>query len=539
MNWFYSISIRYKILFIVVLSILGFLFNLVYSYQVTNSNTLRLGDVSGVCYPALEHLDSNIVRLDKVKEALNAAGGGGEMDFVDDADEIVEQMNENFDRLVEIDRGMLDEVESLKSLLKTYYATARDLTVGMVNDEIKPERATVLARLMQEQLKEFGTSLSELRSKVYILFIDNLRETNESSELALKVSLVSGIAITFIVAISGVFISNTITSNIKNVVNSLEEMASGEGDLTHRLESKGNDEIGQLVTQFNSFVEKLQGIIGHIMGSAAQLSTAAEEMSSVSQSSNQNISQQQNEVNQVATAMNEMSATVLEVASNASHAAQAAQDASVQAGEGLSVVDHTISSINNLAGAVEEASAVINQLESDTDNIGVVLEVIRGISEQTNLLALNAAIEAARAGEQGRGFAVVADEVRTLASRTQESTLEIQAMIESLQSGSTRAVEVMDKGREQAVVSVGHAQKAGESLNGITQAVSSISDMNTQIATAAEEQTAVAEEINQNIVNISQLGEETVSGAQQTYTASEGLASLSNDLQMMLGQFKV
>ncbi|VAW65023.1 Methyl-accepting chemotaxis sensor/transducer protein, partial [hydrothermal vent metagenome] len=153
--------------------------------------------------------------------------------------------------------------------------------------------------------------------------------------------------------------------------------------------------------------------------------------------------------------------------------------------------------------------------------------------------ALNAAIEAARAGEQGRGFAVVADEVRTLASRTQESTLEIQAMIESLQSGSTRAVDVMSKGKEQAVISVGHAQKAGESLKGITQAVSSISDMNTQIATAAEEQTAVAEEINRNIVNISQLGEQTVSGAQQTSTASEELARLSSDLQMMLGQFKV
>ncbi len=539
MGWFYSISIRYKILFIVALSILGFLFNLVYSYQVTNSNTLRLSDVSGVCYPALEHLDSNIVRLDKVKEALNAAGGGGEMDFVDDADDIVEQMNADFNRLVEIDRGMLDEVENLKSLLKTYYSTARDLTVGMVDDDIDSARASVLARLMQEQLKEFAASLKDLRSKVYVLFIKNLRETNDSSELALKVSLASGIAIALIVAISGVFISSTITVSIKDVVNSLEEMASGEGDLTRRLESKGSDEIGQLVTQFNNFVEKLQGIIGHIMGSTAQLAAAAEEMSEVSQSSNQSINQQQDEVNQVATAMNEMSATVLEVASNASHAAQAAQDASSQAGEGLGVVDHTISSINNLAGAVEEASGVINQLESDTDNIGVVLEVIRGISEQTNLLALNAAIEAARAGEQGRGFAVVADEVRTLASRTQQSTLEIQAMIESLQTGSTRAVAVMDKGREQAEVSVGHAQKAGESLNGITLAVSSISDMNTQIATAAEEQTAVAEEINQNIVNISQLGENTVSGAQQIHTASEELARLSNDLQVMLGQFKV
>ncbi|VAW65138.1 Methyl-accepting chemotaxis sensor/transducer protein [hydrothermal vent metagenome] len=539
MSWFHSISIRYKILFIVVLSILGFIFNLAYSYQVTSQNTLRLNDVSGVYYPTLELLDTNIVRFDNVKEALNGAGGSGEMDFIDDADELILKMNEDFDRIVEIDDKLMNDIKNLKSLLKSYYSTARELTVGMVDGNIAQTRAAALVKLMQVQFKKTSKSLGGLRQSVHQLFTEKLQQTNNSSEFALKVGMSSGILIALVVVASGVFISNAVTRNINTVVKSLEKMASGEGDLTRRLESEGDDEIGQLVTQFNGFVEKLQGIIEHIMGSMTQLAAAAEEMSLVSENANQSSSQQQSEVNQVATAMNEMSATVQEVASNASHAAQAAQDASSQAGEGLGVVDHTISSINALASAVEEAATVINQLESDTGNIGVVLEVIRGISEQTNLLALNAAIEAARAGEQGRGFAVVADEVRTLASRTQQSTLEIQSMIESLQTGSTRAVEVMNKGKEQAVVSVGHAQKAGESLHGITQAVSSISDMNTQIATAAEEQTAVAEEINQNIVNISQLGEQTVSGAQQTSTASEELARLSNELQMMVGQFKV
>ncbi|NIA02649.1 MAG: methyl-accepting chemotaxis protein, partial [Planctomycetia bacterium] len=253
----------------------------------------------------------------------------------------------------------------------------------------------------------------------------------------------------------------------------------------------------------------------------------------------ENVDKQQAETGQVATAMNEMTTTVQEVACNATQTAEAANKANTETDSGRQIVTKTIESITELASEVETAAITIQQLESDSENIDSVVDVIRGISEQTNLLALNAAIEAARAGEQGRGFAVVADEVRTLASRTQESTLEIQSMIESLQTGAARAVEVMEQGRNKAQGSVENAARAGESLNVITSTVATISDMNTQIASAAEEQTAVAEEINRNIANISLLGDQTSEGARQTAASSEEMAQLAVQLQGLVGQFKV
>jgi methyl-accepting chemotaxis protein len=259
----------------------------------------------------------------------------------------------------------------------------------------------------------------------------------------------------------------------------------------------------------------------------------------VTSQTQQGMSQQRSETEQVATAMNEMAATIQEVARNAAEAANAAQQADTESQTGNRVVGATVESIDALAREVEKAADVIQKLQQDTDGIGKVLEVIRGIAEQTNLLALNAAIEAARAGEQGRGFAVVADEVRTLASHTQESTAEIQQMVERLQGRAAEAVKVMIEGRSRAEASVGQAAKAGSSLDAITNAVARINDMNTQIASAAEEQTTVAEEVNRSIVSISGVASQCSEGCNQTAGASQQLASLAADMQSLVGQFRV
>lgn len=345
------------------------------------------------------------------------------------------------------------------------------------------------------------------------------------------VALIMGLFIAFI-------IGKTIVNPLQSAVSAMNEIAKGDGDLTKRLNENGKDEIAHLGKAFNLFAERVRQMVLQVSGSTAQLAAAAEEMSVITNETNQGVQQQQSETEMVATAMNEMTATVQEVARHATEASEAAKSADSEANDGKNVVQQTVASINSLASEIENATSVINKLETDSDAIGSILDVIRGIAEQTNLLALNAAIEAARAGEQGRGFAVVADEVRTLASRTQQSTQEIQNMIESLQSGSRSAVKVMELSQEQSKQSVDKALHAQKSLEAITDAVTTISNMNIQIASAAKEQSNVSEEINKNVVSISQVVERTAEGAQQTQTSSHELSNLANELQLLVEQFK-
>lgn len=335
------------------------------------------------------------------------------------------------------------------------------------------------------------------------------------------------------------WLGKNISSPIRIASLAMDDIAEGDGDLTQRLDEKGKDEVSSLSAAFNHFAEKVRTMVSHVAGSTSQLAAAAEEMSSITQETTQGVQRQQAETEQVATAMNEMTATVQEVARHAAEAADAAKSANEETAQGNQIVDRVVHAINALASEIDHASGVIGKLESDAENIGSVLDVIRGIAEQTNLLALNAAIEAARAGEQGRGFAVVADEVRTLASRTQQSTEEIQQMIEQLQAGSVEAVQVMQSSTEKAQQSVTQAADAGASLDNINQAVKTITDMNIQIASAASEQGSVAEEINRNIVNINEVVKQTAEGASQTSHASDDLARLSSELQSLVHQFKV
>lgn len=329
----------------------------------------------------------------------------------------------------------------------------------------------------------------------------------------------------------------SITDVVDRLNLAAEQMAAG--DLTVRCEHYAKDELGQIAAAFNRIGEKFHSVIQELTKSTVQLASASEETSSITNDTSSRIRQQQSETEQVATAMNEMTSTVQEVARNASAADQAAKEADIKADEGIDVTAKALTATRDLANEMQQATEVIRKLEAESDNIGGVLDVIRGIAEQTNLLALNAAIEAARAGEQGRGFAVVADEVRTLAGRTQESTQEIQGMIERLQQGTKGAARVMEQGQSKAQNTLVHVEQADHTLEEINQAVARIKEMNAQIATAAEEQGAVAEEINRNVVAINDLSYQSAQGADQTAVASTEQARLAVSLQTMADRFKI
>jgi methyl-accepting chemotaxis protein len=358
------------------------------------------------------------------------------------------------------------------------------------------------------------------------------------AEMVLGMSL--ALLIVVAVGILGVFgLSRMITGPIRQVTARLREIAEGEGDLSRRLPAEGHNELAELARTFNLIVERIHAMVKEVAGVSTHLAAAAEELSLTSGETSEQVRHQLSETDQVATAIHEMTATVEEVARHAADAARAAQETDREAEAGSRVVEQAIAAIEALAHEVESAGQVIARLSDDSREIGAVLDVIRGVAAQTNLLALNAAIEAARAGEQGRGFAVVADEVRTLASRTQDSIQDIQGKIERVQSGSAGAVAVMEQGRVRAGEGVEQARQAGESLRAIAAAIARINDMNTQIASAAEEQSAVAEEINRNIQSMSQSVSQISDGAMQAASASGELARLAASLQDSSGRFRI
>ncbi len=364
---------------------------------------------------------------------------------------------------------------------------------------------------------------------------DLSEELHSGANTALITLLILASGMTAVVLFAVFFVANTIASPLKASVNFAEAISNG--DLTGHIDCNSKDEIGSLSNALNHMVVNLKEMVQDVDATTQQLSQAAGEMSQISSQTSNGVMQQQGELQQVSTAMTEMSQTVAEVADNAERAKDATKKANGEASDGRRIVDTTTASIKTLAGEVEGAGSVIKQLEAETANIGSVLDVIGGIAEQTNLLALNAAIEAARAGEQGRGFAVVADEVRTLASRTQEATLEIQKMTENLQRGASEAVLAMDKGRETAEQSVEQASKACDSLESIAAAFEMVSEMNNLIAVSSEQQHIVAQEIDKNIISINNVAGETAAGASQTEAASNELARLAGNLQQTLSKF--
>ncbi|MGI2206011.1 methyl-accepting chemotaxis protein [Shewanella oncorhynchi] len=431
--------------------------------------------------------------------------------LVKQAEVLFSPANQQIDTLVSRLRGLNGDVSSQLS--------ANILPLYQVIDPISNQ----ISELIALQIRVAG----EEKDRVNAIY---------QSSIIIFVALACAAMIISIVI--GLWVNRSVMNPINDILSKLK-LIHQDSDLTVKFTTFNHDELGQISTSLTQVIEHLRGILHSIAEAANTVNSSANELSSFTQATNKRMQQQQAETEQTATAMNEMTATVAEVAQSASAAADSAKDADTYAANGNNIVMQSINSMSQLSDQIQKTAQVIGFLSNESQNIGRVLDVIKSIAEQTNLLALNAAIEAARAGEQGRGFAVVADEVRTLAQRTQKSTQEIEAMIATLQQGVKEAVNAMEIGINQVDDANDKANQAGQALKEIVSSVDSITELNTHIATAAEEQSSVAESINRSIIAISDIAEHSTASAAELSESVVNLTKLANSMRNQVSAFKL
>ncbi|MCF5221993.1 HAMP domain-containing protein [Pseudomonas syringae] len=421
------------------------------------------------------------------------------------------------------DAGNRERITQLETALRNYRASIDAFKV-----------TTQTAGAVRKDLTTQGAAIVKLGEELYGI---QMQLAKADTAKARNLQLGCVVLVMLFGILAAVIITRQITRPLRDTLAIVERIASG--DLTHSAAITRRDELGVLQQGIQRMGATLRDLISGIRDGVTQIASAAEQLSAVTEQTSAGVNSQKVETDQVATAMHEMSATVHEVARNAEQASVAASDADKQAREGDKVVGEAIQQIERLAAEVVRSSDAMNVLEQDSDKIGKVMDVIKAVAEQTNLLALNAAIEAARAGEAGRGFAVVADEVRGLAQRTQQSTEEIEGLVAALQNGTRQVSGIMLGSRTLTDSSVELTRKAGTSLESITRTVSNIQAMNQQIAAAAEQQSSVADEISRSIVNVRDVSEQTAEASEETAASSVELARLGGQLQMMVSHFRV
>ncbi|MCW9047179.1 MAG: methyl-accepting chemotaxis protein, partial [Gammaproteobacteria bacterium] len=455
-------------------------------------------------------------------------------DGFDEAKNNANQFKKLIQELTELDPDNAEIFQSMLPVFDAYYETGKKMAQAYIDEG--PAGGNLMMSEFDKVAAEISIKVDSLLSST-IENMNNALVNQEHAEKSSKTYFIAGNFAIFIGIVVLFFVMNRSLATLPTAVENIQEVA--KGDLTIQISSTSNDEIGLLLQSVEELRHHLVDLISQISDTTSQLTHSSDDIIKITHATADHTTNQQSETQLVAAAMTEMTSTIQEVVRNINVTAEKAHNTSNEASSGKQVINQAASQIQELSSQLEIAGDTIQQLEQDTESITTILDVIRGISEQTNLLALNAAIEAARAGEQGRGFAVVADEVRALASRTQESTEEINHMIEKLLSGSHQAVDVTNICREQAKQAVEQISIVRNNLDTITNSVSEISDMSNQVATATEEQAAVSEEINRNIVRIEDMSNQIVNGVSELSNSSDGLTLQANALNNMIQQFKI
>lgn len=538
MNFLSRLSIAVKLYMIPGIGIISFLAYVAITSYTASTNKELLERAKSEQFPALLESKNALVGMKNVKSNLSSAVTTGDEDSLDNADSEALLVKQSLGTLQQLTPSIREAINPILADFNNYYNMASTVSKSMIDGTADFSKIAETARQMDEAFVRSTTALSQFSDNQLILFETAIADANSAADALSDIGIVMGVVTTILLLGVAIPIVNNFRTSIGDLVVSFKDIAQEDGDLTKRINTNNKDEIGELVYWFNQFIEKLQHVVKDIGNASKPLATLADNLNQVSDSARHTISAQQLSAAEAKSAVDNMTTSVSSVAQSASDAASAAGEASSAADAGQKVVNLTVSNIQSLAERVDETAVVIKKLEQDSNQVGVVLDVIKGIAEQTNLLALNAAIEAARAGEQGRGFAVVADEVRTLASRTQKSTEEIQKTIEQLQNAARSAVSVMGKGTEQAALSVNEANQAGQSLGAITKTISRITAMNDQIAESTKEQQTVSLLISKSVDNINARTEDTASSSERLTTVSQELEQLSSDFSRIMQQFK-
>lgn len=539
MAFFSKISLKYKILSIALIGAIGFVSYLAFNFKTASNNDARLSKIQNVNFPILDKTGKIWLELFAARTALQTAISEGESDLIGEAESHQSNILKYLSEIEQSENTYESPVAKLRTGLNRYISSAKELTTGMIDGSLELSKMGQMAQTMNSQYQSFSAELSQFRETALLDFSDRLDQAKQESQRALNTGVILGTSIIIILCIVAWWVSSIVVSNINRIVKELEGMATGKGDLTVRLETTAQDEIGTLVDKFNAFVLHLQLLIKVLANLSLGVTQGTTDVKDIAQHTKTGIVNQQHEIHQVATAVTEMAQTSMEVSKNAGEASKATEQADAESQTGQKVVEDNITAITALAEEIESARNVIQTLSDQVQKIASASQDIRSIADQTNLLALNAAIEAARAGEQGRGFAVVADEVRTLAGRTGQSTNEIEEIIKSLLSGAQQAVAVMDQSKERAYQSVAQSQTTGESLQNILKSIHTINEMNLLVASSAEEQSSVAEEVSENIIRINTFSDQTVDDAQSTASATATLSEQAEQLKAIVNEFKV
>ena len=536
-NWFRSLNIQIKIYLIAVAAIVGFVVYLGLNYTMASNQRLLINEIKTTSFPLLQTAERALVGLSRIQETMGNAVSAGENDMLNNTQQQKATLVEDLKKVSTLDPDGLATL-SIEQI-NAYYAIAYEISRSLIDGTADFSTLSGRTEAMTSNLEAAKALLNEFRDTNQTRFDEIVLHAESLSEKMAIYGVVIGLVTFFFILLISYLIGRSISSSVNDVVLSLKDIAQENGDLTVRIETSAQDEIGQLVHWFNEFVAKLRVVIGKVVSAAGPLSELSSQLNQLMDQVNANLDQQKHSAEVSKNAVDRMQASINAIVIDTNQAVENANTANDESAQGQRVVGTTVEVIKLLSEAVGNASQVIRKLEADTDQVRSVIDVIKGIADQTNLLALNAAIEAARAGEQGRGFAVVADEVRSLASKTQDSTEEINNTIGNLISASQDAVSVMEQGTVQAESGVTNSEKAGESLAKISDVINAINEINHRIAQAVNEQNSVSDEIVHSVGSILEQAQQTASEATKLGRLASELNAVSSDMASITKQFKI